>query len=910
MAKLPKFTAKASRGAPPRTIIPDTGAGLRALSRGLAGLANLWGGMADKAAQREGYTAGLEHGSSAAVPTSHMNPAPGGGGVEVAGGNAGALVASARRLGVDPMDLATVISYETSGRFSASIRGGKNDKHIGLIQFGEEEQKKFGAHQGQTFTEQLGAVERYLKARGLKPGMGLMDLYSTINAGRPGLYHRSDGPGATVRSHVAAMRDPEGHRRNAEKFLRGALNVSPAAAAPVHVVTEGDGPEFSLSGSSTIRGQAFDRGASSVYRDRLDVQMRTTIDQLEQKHANDPEGLSKAIDSYVNGVASKIDNPADRVAIKSQGDRLGLVSVRRAARAAETERKNEAFAAYKDAFGKRRTDIIRTAMDAGTDDAGAAAIAGELESFTAWIDGQTTLTPAQRQAAKAGVVQDVLVGQVQGGFADRETSAGRAAYRQEFEKAWREGKGPVKDMTPEAFRSANAFMLSKIKSDAAGQARQVKAVERQSEQLMNRLQAGYVLPANELAILKAEVEATGDPVLAPAIAFLEKAANWQAENRQAMPADIDAQIAVLRAEMDKRGATPQAIEMVKVMQGLRKTIARGLQNDPLGLAERVGLGEIPALNTENRDNLVASLISRAAYADMVAQNYRSEPKYFRPGEAAGLQALAAKDPDFLPGFASAVSEAFGDRDISGALREISKGAPMLAHAAGVAVSTSSQEVLEETAAAVRRRALPDYKPVTLAPERQRRMSRVVAGSALQLLPNLESAAAQQAGLLFEMRAHGRGIDPKDINKEVQALWEGALNDALGRHEVDGEVRGGLGEVNRHLTFVPPEMSADTLQDMIETITPEDLDHLPGYLRPNGLPIEISRIRRGKLVAAGHGQYFVSLGDPEGAEPKWIQGLDGKPWRLDVFTLQVVQDQRARPGAVQGSVDPVLAPVFR
>ena len=105
---------------------------------------------------------------------------------------AGNITLAADKLGISARDLATVISYETGGSFSTSIRGGAGNRHIGLIQFGPAEQKKYGAAIGQTFADQMDAVVAYMKDRGLKPGMGLLDVYSTINAGRPGLYNRSD----------------------------------------------------------------------------------------------------------------------------------------------------------------------------------------------------------------------------------------------------------------------------------------------------------------------------------------------------------------------------------------------------------------------------------------------------------------------------------------------------------------------------------------------------------------------------------------------------------------------------------------------------------------------------------------------------------------------------------------------
>ena len=145
------------------------------------------------------------------------------------GENADVLRQAAKELGTSPEDLATVISYETRGTFSPSIRGGKNNRHIGLIQFGDREQADYGAHQGQTFAEQMGAVVRYLKSRKFKPGMGLMDLYSTINAGTPGRYNASDGNG-TVRSHTETMRRSEAAR--VKKFLESGSQESPAPPAP------------------------------------------------------------------------------------------------------------------------------------------------------------------------------------------------------------------------------------------------------------------------------------------------------------------------------------------------------------------------------------------------------------------------------------------------------------------------------------------------------------------------------------------------------------------------------------------------------------------------------------------------------------------------------------------------------
>lgn len=134
-----------------------------------------------------------------------------------------ALIASAQRIGADPLEYATVMSYETGGTFNPSIRGGAGNRHIGLIQFGIPEQQKYGAIQGQSFEEQLPAVEGYLTDRGFKPGMGILDLYSTINAGRPGRYNASDAGNGGAPGTVADKVNTQmgAHRAKAAAFLGG-----------------------------------------------------------------------------------------------------------------------------------------------------------------------------------------------------------------------------------------------------------------------------------------------------------------------------------------------------------------------------------------------------------------------------------------------------------------------------------------------------------------------------------------------------------------------------------------------------------------------------------------------------------------------------------------------------------------
>lgn len=150
-----------------------------------------------------------------------------------------ALVATAQSLGIDPLDLATAISYETAGTFDPMKRGPttKWGQHRGLIQFGEPQAKQYGVNWEDPIGSQLGpdgAVAKYLKDTGVKPGMGLMDVYSAINAGGVGRNNRSDAHAGGAPGTVADKVNNQmaGHRAKAEKLLAGVDLGSFGSMAP------------------------------------------------------------------------------------------------------------------------------------------------------------------------------------------------------------------------------------------------------------------------------------------------------------------------------------------------------------------------------------------------------------------------------------------------------------------------------------------------------------------------------------------------------------------------------------------------------------------------------------------------------------------------------------------------------
>lgn len=136
------------------------------------------------------------------------------------------IIETANALGIDPVDLGTAISYETAGTFDPTKSGPTTQwgQHKGLIQFGEPQAQQYGVDWNNPVGSQLGpngAVANYLRSTGVKPGMGLMDIYSAINAGSVGRYGASDANNGGAPGTVADKVNQQmgGHRAKALALL-------------------------------------------------------------------------------------------------------------------------------------------------------------------------------------------------------------------------------------------------------------------------------------------------------------------------------------------------------------------------------------------------------------------------------------------------------------------------------------------------------------------------------------------------------------------------------------------------------------------------------------------------------------------------------------------------------------------
>lgn len=150
----------------------------------------------------------------------------------------------AQQLGVDPVDVATFINYETGGalvsgkyRRGLDVWGGDGGNYFGWIQFSPDNQRKYGVRPGMTAMQMAQAVTGYLKNAGIRPGDGLEMMYQAVQApaylGRARQLGRVIGADSngSLTDHIKRMR--AGHQSAASRWLsEGAQQTASAWRDP------------------------------------------------------------------------------------------------------------------------------------------------------------------------------------------------------------------------------------------------------------------------------------------------------------------------------------------------------------------------------------------------------------------------------------------------------------------------------------------------------------------------------------------------------------------------------------------------------------------------------------------------------------------------------------------------------
>jgi hypothetical protein len=131
-----------------------------------------------------------------------------------------AIFRGAKQLGLSPYEFGAFLSLESGPNMDPNIVGGTGDRHKGLIQFGQNEQKIYGITGTQTRAGQMPKVLQYFQDRGYKPGMGIDRAYATVLGGNPNVsLSAEDSFGTSVQGVLPRFRKGGDLYANAQRVL-------------------------------------------------------------------------------------------------------------------------------------------------------------------------------------------------------------------------------------------------------------------------------------------------------------------------------------------------------------------------------------------------------------------------------------------------------------------------------------------------------------------------------------------------------------------------------------------------------------------------------------------------------------------------------------------------------------------
>ncbi len=616
---------------------------------------------------------------------------------------------------------------------------------------------------------------------------------------------------------------------------------------------------------------AYNAAGQRTYLQDLQMTMLDEQDKLAQAYKGNPAGLEKAMGELLQA------HLADHVFPEIAGDYQ--LAFRKAALSHVMQARDEAEKIARENYRVSLTDRIGQAEDqkarilAGTDFTEAAS--NRLHLIQRTIDdqydaqvSQQLMTPQQAATAKKAsrdqLSVDFYLGQTR-----TMKPAEIATMREHMRSDFAEGK---LDVSADAWDKIEAGLLSEQQKRTTQNNALTQSLQRRSKDMAQRLAGGGTVTPDEIAKFQADAAAVegGKDIAKSALTRLQIGQAL----RQLPIGEAKAQI----AKMLQNGSA----EDIKFGQEQVKLQEKALSDDPIGMAERLGvLSPSPGLPLDgqvNASSVASSFHQRIADAEAAAKHFGVEPVYFKPGEADQIEAAVKADPARGLQIAAGLVSAAG-KDAPRVLRELGKDAPAVSLAGGLVAAGGDQKAAADILAGFGK--TPDGNNYADMPVTKRMpLAQAQAGSALVFTPDAVVQTDAAAAAIARKRLHDAGIDPK--KEEAQPIYERAYQEAAGAI-FNGNVQfGGFADYRpgwnwkSRKVLVDNRIRADKLSDVIGALTDADI----GTVKAKNGKTWSAKDIQGAMPVAVKGGYAFALGDPA-TSPMFIADEKGNPVVIDI-----------------------------
>ncbi|WP_281932205.1 phage tail tip lysozyme [Roseibium album] len=878
----------------------------RRVASGYVRLAGQLGRFADRQAAIEGEQAGIRDALAGRPEAGTVTGGSAPRGIVVGEKDANETAAAARdylieRHGLQPHQAAALAGHgmqESSFNLSAV---GDNGTAFGVFQWRGNRLtnlKRFAKRTGRNWQQldtqldftmhELATSESYA-GKALKSATNLDEAVTAfMHFERPRHYTRANpAAGHGFANRLAFARGLSGVVGD-EAARSSPLSATPIGeAVPVNVAAPGT---FRPTGSATIRGRAYDVAGTRTYLQQLDLTMQQDMANVYDAYNEDPAMLEKALGELEQ--AHLKDHVFDEIAgdYSAQFGRKSQRMVERSREAFEVrqeqaerekflgrideleEEKSRFLAGQNAGAGRDAEDLfgIQSSIDAHFDDA---VVRGVMSAE----DAERYKKSSMRSTAVSFHL----------GQADGKTAVEISEMRKQIATDYSDGKLDNVDRESFADIDQGLAKLAKDRETAEGEA--IEDLRREGDDLAQRIVAGETIPVHEVTNFQRLAEAAPDGNV------ISQSALRRMRVAHALKTNP---IAVVRQHLEDLVKRPDGTVDTDDLAFARKLIEgqeKALETDPLNLAERYGSVPVVSgiLDDMQAVGSIPAVQERIDTAHAVSKHFGIKPKYFTGDEPAKVAELIRSDPEAGLALVAGIVEAGGD--VSGdMLRELRDTAPEAEWAGVVFALGGSARAAQD--ALLGNQPGPDGKQLPNAVKKSQRVitGEVMGGSLSQLHPEDRTRIEKSAMSIARRRAVQAGVDPD--SREAEAIFRRSLNEAAGAVAgIDGQ-RGGFGEINGEQVLLPPGMSADGVEDLLEGMTDEDLEALGAPLSPLagfGVKVTADDIADGILLAVAPGVYRVAK--EKGGRLDFIGDPAGGFWELDLKRLAQIQNVRAGLG---------------
>lgn len=908
MTRIQKFEGKGRHGGQLAATPFYDGSVERAAAGVFSQLGSTFSGFADKAAAREGEAAGRAAGMAAAVPGGGQPNADPGGFTSGTDRNAYAGTVSPAAVARDFLGKNENVDAKSLSSFFEKSGGQKLDPSITAwcaafvnAALGRAGQKGTGSLMARSFlnfgtpVKDASAGDVVVLARGDRNGpYGHVGFVEGVVSKGGKQFVRVLGGNQSDKVSVQdyPLADVLGFRRPPTAPGVETRIDAPRSGPPMALPAPADDPEaepLRLVRNGTIRGNAYDQAAASSFGWRMSNQISEATAQAYETNRDDPGGLDEALEG-IAGEFRKDPNLQDPELAEQFEKRFAQVSTAYRADARGRFSRAQAAdlsAAAEAAIDQGTRDLERQSYLLAANPDGDALLADELQHqrlSIAQAAASGALTASQAQSAERKLIDRSVAARMQGTFEALPDQAAQMAFAEDLMDQWAAGDGPIAEL--------DYSQVQKMSRQFAREATQLNAQQRADQQVAKaRLQDQLRDDISSISVSGQPLTLDGqeiDPDDVARVMGPTAATDWMQEREAARqlhdmtigfqsmtPAEIADQLKAVAPEAGSEGHD-DALELFEAAQKRAQTEIERRDKDPAAAVDR----SFPALEEQRLDTdlqdpeqLAALGTARLAHQEAIGiDESRRNPLTAREASAIGVH--MASSPEAAAGMAITLSEAFGDR-VDGVLEQIASDNPGLAYASDFARRGGDTRALELLVREQNLQKQPGVQPPSRSRAHEAPIVAEEYGPALQHLGALHDVLQGNAWTIFTGMARSAGMVPDVETPEGEKLHRQALQMAAGRTMQNGVAFGGIMDVNGLPTLVPPDVSQDEFETVLDDFADADLEALGPLGSTNGVPISKRLLERAAFVAVGPGTYHVSLGDPVGIDKKYLLRPDGQ-----------------------------------